>query len=261
MLKTDEALRRVRLITPMLRSDVKTAILSHAVMEASNDVIPKGMKGLHSDFINTYNAVQNALALKLAMDLARIFDLSEGGRYTAEEQDKASVQVLTALLRRDDVRGRLVADASRWLTGVGHISTVGNAPPGVVDAALKDLEGHHRQQDRTDCEKAISELLDLTDRLGVDASQEKAALGRVREFRNRRLAHSLFDKAPEQLPYYNDLNLLLGIAKDAARLASLAIEGLNTELDDQMLRDGENAKGYARCVLDGLQRAADRSES
>ena len=34
---TEEALRRVKLIAPMLRGDVERAILSHAVMEAAND--------------------------------------------------------------------------------------------------------------------------------------------------------------------------------------------------------------------------------
>ncbi|GLS11637.1 hypothetical protein N181_31385 [Sinorhizobium fredii USDA 205] len=72
---TGEALRRVRLILPMLQQDVRTAILSHAVMEASNDTIPKGMVGLHTESTDTYGAIHNALALKLALDLARIFDL------------------------------------------------------------------------------------------------------------------------------------------------------------------------------------------
>jgi hypothetical protein len=63
---TEEALRRVKLIAPMLRRDVETAILSHAVMEAANDTIPKGMASTYSDFGGTYFAVQNSLALKLA---------------------------------------------------------------------------------------------------------------------------------------------------------------------------------------------------
>ena len=37
------------------------------------------------------------MALKLALDLARIFDVTENGRYPAEEQDKASIPVLAAL--------------------------------------------------------------------------------------------------------------------------------------------------------------------
>ena len=44
----EEALRRVKLITPMLGQDVSTAVASHSVMEACNDVIPPGMKGIHT---------------------------------------------------------------------------------------------------------------------------------------------------------------------------------------------------------------------
>ena len=44
-------------------------------------------------------AVQNSLALKLAMDLARILNLLEGSRYPPEEQDKACIPVLAALLQ------------------------------------------------------------------------------------------------------------------------------------------------------------------
>jgi hypothetical protein len=51
------------------------AILSHAIMEAANDTVPKGMAGTNTIFSDTYFCTQNALALKLAMDLARIFDL------------------------------------------------------------------------------------------------------------------------------------------------------------------------------------------
>ena len=64
----EEALRRIRLITPMLRQDVGTAVASHSVMEACNDVIPTGMKGIQTAYNDTYGIVQNALALKLAMD-------------------------------------------------------------------------------------------------------------------------------------------------------------------------------------------------
>ena len=90
----------------------------------------------------------------------------------------------------------------------------------------------------------------------MEDSEEKAALGRTRDFRNRRLAHSLFDKEPEAPPRYADLNLLLDLAKEAATSASLAVEGLSTDVGDQARRDRQNAEGYAACVLDGLQRAA-----
>jgi AbiU2 len=253
---TEEALRRVKLIAPMLRRDVETAILSHAVMEAANDTIPKGMASTYSDFGGTYFAVQNSLALKLAMDLARIFDLSEGSRYPPEKQDKASIPVLAALLRSPDVQNGLEQEAANWFPGAAHFGTIGDAPPEVVEAGLKKLEEDCRSQNRDDCRNAIADFLALAGRFDVEGSEEKAALGRTRDFRNRRLAHSLFDKKLEAPPRYADLNLLLDLAKEAATSASLAVEGLSTDLGDQARRDRQNAEGYAACVLDGLQRAA-----
>jgi hypothetical protein len=87
---TTEALRRIRLIAPMMRKDVQTADLSSLVMEAANNTIPKGLEGAFTPFTNIYLAGQNALTLKQAMDLARIFDLSEGR--PAEAQEKASIR-------------------------------------------------------------------------------------------------------------------------------------------------------------------------
>jgi hypothetical protein len=89
---TTEALRRIRRITPMMRKDVETADLSFLVME-----IPKGLEDASTPFSNIYLAGQNALALKLAMDLARIFDLSKNKQSPPEKQDKASIPVLAAL--------------------------------------------------------------------------------------------------------------------------------------------------------------------
>jgi hypothetical protein len=55
------------------------------------------VRNTSADPAYTFNAVQQAMALKLALDLARIFDVTENGRYPAEEQDKASIPVLAAL--------------------------------------------------------------------------------------------------------------------------------------------------------------------
>jgi hypothetical protein len=194
-------------------------------MEAFNDTIPKGMDGTHTIFGDTYFGMQNAPALKLAMDLARIFDLSEGARYLPEEQDKASIPVLAGLLRKPDVQNALEQDAAEWLPGVAHLGPVGTAPPEIIEAAIKAAEENHRSQDRDTCRSAIADFLTAAGRVEIEESEEKVSVRRIREFRHRRLAHALFDREPEALPKYSDLSLLLEIAKEAATRASLAIEG------------------------------------
>lgn len=76
--ESKEALERIEKIVPMLRHDVETAILSYEVMEAQNAIVPPGLKGYQTEFVQTYDAIQNALVLKLAMDIARVFDTSTG---------------------------------------------------------------------------------------------------------------------------------------------------------------------------------------
>jgi hypothetical protein len=49
---------------------------------------------------------------------------------------------------------------------------------------------------------------------------------------------------------------LLGAAKEATKHASLAVEGLKTDLDDLSQDDRGNADDYYARVLDGLKRAA-----
>ena len=83
----EEALRRVRQIVPMLRVDVTTAIRSHAVLEAANDMVAsRELAGVNTEFALTFNTMRNALGLKVALDLARIFDLSENRSPEKQEQ-------------------------------------------------------------------------------------------------------------------------------------------------------------------------------
>jgi hypothetical protein len=248
---TTEALRRIGRIAPMMRKDVETADLSSLVMEAANNTIPKGLEG--STPLSHIYLAGHALALKLAMDLARIFDHSKNR--PLEKQAKASIPVLAALLRRPDIQEGLVQDAGEWVSSIGG-RVAGSAPPGVLEAELKSFKEKRRSQSRKDCRKAITDFLALAQRLEAENSKEKAALARIREFRDFRLAHSLFDKEPEALPIYADLDVLLNVAKEAAKHASLAVEGLNTDFDDLSREDRRNAERYYACVLDGLKREA-----
>ncbi|GLS11636.1 hypothetical protein [Sinorhizobium fredii] len=165
--------------------------------------------------------------------------------------------VLAALLGRADVQAALEETAgTEWYPGDEMIGANANAVPVDVRDIVKSMEDEQRSEDRASCRKAISDFLAAVGRLSAKGSEEQTALKRVRDFRNRRLAHSLFDKEPDAFPRYSDLNILLDIANEAARLAKLAIEGGNSDFDGNAERDRQNADGYATCVLDGLKRAA-----
>lgn len=248
-----DAIEKIEKIVPMLRHDVETAILSHEVMEAQNAIVPKGLEGQHSDFVQTYGAIQNALVLKLAMDVARVFDFS--ARYPVERQDMASVTVLGMLLDVPGVVDELTARASAWISGIEWADDDRDRTS-EVEAAAREILDEEQAADTETCKSALAEFAVLANRLSDPSSAEASALSRLRGFRNRRLAHSLFNKEPDAYPKYEDLTLLLEMAKTAARLSSMAVEGLNVNFAEQTSRSRENAEGYAHLVLDGLKRSA-----
>jgi hypothetical protein len=252
------ALGRVRLILPRLSEDVGTAVLSFVLLNAAHDTIVKGLKVVDTPFEGAYFGGQNALSLKLAMDLARIFDLSEG--YPAEAQDKASIPVLAALLTRPEVQDGLLQDAAKRIASIKIGYTAGSPPPDVLEAdLLKSIKEGYRSPFGDACRKAITDFLSLAQGLEAKDSKENAALVRIRQFRNRRLAHFLFDKKPDAFPKHADLDLLLNIAKEATKHALFAVEGHKVDFDDMAQEDRKNADDYYACVLDGLKRGARRS--
>ena len=220
--QTEEAVRRVRIIEKMLSYDVRTAIWSHTVMEASNRIIPPGLIGFETQFNHTYQGIHSALAIKLTMDISRIFDTSNKNKHPREKQDKASVQVLGALIIRKDVQTELLR------------------------------EDNNRKI-------AIDEFVNTSQKTDVPGSEEQMALKRVRDIRTSRLAHSLFDEVPDQEPFYKDLNLLLGIAIQAANYAAMAIRGENGDFDLDVEYDYENAEKYFIATLGGLQAAINQA--
>ena len=55
-------------------------------------------------------------------------------------------------------------------------------------------------------------------------------MARLREFRNKQLAHNLIDDVIKALPTYNDLFALMDVARDVMEHAKLAIDGSNEDL-------------------------------
>jgi hypothetical protein len=205
-LPAEEALRRAERITPLLASDTWHALRVRAALHTANDVVHE-RDFRPSRFGDTYNVVHNSLALTVALDLARIFDVTNPDRYPVEQQDKASIPVLANLLMRSDVQDALAGKARCWLP---HLS--GGAELG---------EG--------DCRRAMSTALTLYDAY-VKSNDHQEALSRVREFRTSRLAHHLFDDLPTDLPSFEDLDLLANCARDFVRSAVLAVEGRDRDL-------------------------------
>lgn len=206
-LPTEEALRRTLRITSLLAQDTWYALRVRAALHAANDVIWEKDFNNPARFGDTYNVVQNSLALSVALTLARLFDISSTNRYSIEEQDKASIPVLANLMMRPDVQDAVAETARGWHPDLHRGAELGES----------------------DCRQAISTALTLYGTLDKSTDHQEALI-RLRDFRTHRLAHHLFDTPPADLPRFDDLDLLANCARDFARSAVLAVEGKDRDI-------------------------------
>lgn len=220
-ISTDEACRRIDAIAPLLLWDVRRLLETRAVMEAGNQlVIQHGL--LVGEAAETYNIIQTRLAMMLALDLARVLDVSVGR--SKDKQDKASVPILAHHLDRPDVRGRLAKraeDGIAWFAGVNEQA----------------------------CVDAIDEALELNRNIYADPVGA-TAIERVRELRTQRLAHSLYDADPAR-PFYSDLFLLADFARDFVGRVSQAIMAGDRDMSGPELRAMQSAQRFWSGALAG----------
>src|SRR4051794_5389688 len=108
-ISTSEAVRRVEAIVPMLADDVLRAIELHQTMEAANEIVALPLRDRRVDWAEPFSIIQNTLSLMLAMNLARIFDVSS--TWPLDKQDKASIPILAHHLGQADVQHDLVTKA------------------------------------------------------------------------------------------------------------------------------------------------------
>jgi hypothetical protein len=223
---TIEAIRRVKHIASTLHDEVRRTVATHVTMDTLNETVPVELNGAPTEAAYTFNAIQDALAMKLVTDLARIFDFTDNPVFPIDGQDKASIPVLAALLRRDDVQRALMDDARDWT-------------PDFVDGQMAASR------------RAVAAFLCVADQITVDRTAEHEAFVRIREYRTMRLAHHLFDKTPDRPPSFRDLSLLLGIAMQAAQHSALAVHGQVVDPQVWIEDDKESTMSFCRCLIAG----------
>lgn len=189
---TEEALRRVDLIVPLLALDARRALVSRAYLRASNEPVLTALSGVKTHADDGHAQSQNAHRIMLSIELARLFDV---GNKPIEKQDKASLPVLSHYLARDDVRNALI----RRVTHVGRVPRV-----------AASIESYLRRWQRT---------------IG---GNEQAALSKLRTFRDYEIAHSIFDKQPDY-PTYSQLFRLCTLTVGLVYRAEIAINGDETD--------------------------------
>ena len=234
---TSEAMRRVKAIMEMLVYDTERAIAVRETMEVANRILPPALKDRTFEGAGAYNMMMNALAMDLALNVARLFDFTKDR--PLKGQDKASIPVLAALLELPAVRAEYKALASKW------------SAPSLQLAAINEQA----------CEDAINFVLKSLGRIQAVGDPLEAALGRIREFRTRSLAHKLFDKQPDKPPKYNDMFDLIDFAIEMVAHARLAVEGHNADFVTRMDFDRENAEHLWKSLLLGIETTIAASET
>jgi len=58
------------------------------------------------------------------------------------------------------------------------------------------------------------------------------AMNTLKNFRDKKLAHSLLDAVLDAAPKYNELFLLLDVASEVARCSKLVVSGTNIDFDE-----------------------------
>ncbi len=220
-----EAVRRVRAIVEFLDMDVPGVIEACELMEAANRIVPPVFKSREFDAAEAYGILQASLAMKMTVDLARLFDFSRAhGAKPRAEQDTASIPVLASLLKVGGVRDAL-------LPGSG------------CDAVAFDS-----------CVAAITHIAGAID---DPANSAHGALARIVDIRNKRLGHLLFDKSVDALPRYADLFLLVDMAAEATQNALLVTRGLNSDFAEKRRRLRAVSDLFIAWSTDGLKRGQD----
>ena len=188
-----EGIRRVREIATLLDRSVRSAVQRRGVMDAGNRTIGK----LHpSHGAHAYNILHATLARNLTIDVVAAFDWSPVR--TLEKQTKASVPALVHHLRLPEVADHLLAFSRRW-------------------------DGLSPDQNEKDCGDALSRIEKRYSDCCSDLEFQDG-LSKLRQVRDYRVAHNLFDNEPPE-PTYAELSLILDNAKDFAADGLLAVIG------------------------------------
>jgi hypothetical protein len=219
-----EAVRRLQAMVLRIEKDVKIALWAEATLEAANDIVT-ATPGRALPGAQTYNTISQSLTLNLAISLARLYDPGMRNRHP-NKHDIASLPLIVRLLKQQRCQKVLVERARSWMP---HMPSFGDI--------------HARG-----CRRSIDGAIASYD--GLRKTPEgRAIVQRLRDFRNKHLAHSMMHDTLEALPRYNELFKPMDIARDIVEEAKLAIDGLSMGLKDNEMIYRDQAHAFWKMAL------------
>ena len=212
-LNLDEAVGRLDEMIRLVDIDVQVALRTEAALEAANQIVMGDLRDVKFYGADCYNAVQQSMAIFLAITLAKLFEtpslrrMSKGTRFN--KSDVASIPLMIRLLKQKRCRASLSKRASDWTPQI----------PGMASRNVAS------------CERAIDRAI-----AGYEALRRtgagRAAVAKLKKFRDKVAAHTLLGSAIKAAPTYREMFLLADVARDVAEQARLAIAGVHVDLSD-----------------------------
>lgn len=228
------ALQRLHEMIVLIEENVRIGLRIEAALESANDIIATEIKSANVHGAACYNTVRNCMALNLALTLARLFDPG-GKRFHPNQSNVASLPLLIRLLKQKRCRSVLIERARNWT-------------PQLPESADPQAAG---------CERAINSAIEAYASLRRNHSRRQAA-ATLKQFRDRKLTHSLMGTILKALPQYRQLFLLMDVARDVTDHAKLAIQGNNLDLKGFEDRRREEARAFWEPALRAASSATER---
>ena len=203
------AVQRLDEMVVLIEQDVRVGLSVEAALESANEIVSARISDYATYYgANCYNTVKDCMALYLALTLARLFDPG-ARRFRPNKRDVASIPLLVRLLKQKRCRSALAKRARGWNPQL----------PSLADS------------NAAACEREIDSAILTYEKLRRTHKGRRAALT-LKEFRDKKLAHSLMGAVLKALPQYQQLFLLMDVARDVTNHAKLAILGNNLDLTD-----------------------------
>jgi hypothetical protein len=214
----------------LAESEVRIGLEVRSSLETANRLVLAN-KGKRFDAADCVNAIQSSQAMFLALTMAKLFEMPRPKRGETHARrynrsDAASIPLFVRLIRQKRTRAHFAKMAEKW-TPMLRSSKAKNA---------------------RDCSNAIDRAVAVYDALRRSAAG-RAAMLRLRSFRNNRLAHSLLISSRRVRSRYGEIFLLVDAARDIMGHAILAIEGRHADLADYEERKMLQAKAFWEAAL------------
>lgn len=202
-------MHRVDNMAELIEQNVTSAMYIECALVAANNLIGENKSNVLNGAGCYNHGVKQSLLLTLAMTLARLYDEGTQSRHF-NTRDVASIPLLARLLKQKRCRTVLMERARLWTRGIPHFEATQVAA----------------------CARAIDRALAANATLRRSHAARQA-VKKLKDFRDKELAHSLMEKLVEAVPTINDLFLLMDVARNFSEDAIFAVKGLHHDLNQR----------------------------